>query len=479
MQSAGEATSRQLVRNLLAGTRLALFLPVRAPDFAVSIGQYVAVVLASFTFWLIGGMLRQGFPGTVDFDALTVGLAQIPLVLGACLVAARLFREPPLALAFAVLLTATDPVFELASIAIRFAEDAGAIDPDASWPDWALLAWTFAVVARTQWVLTGWRGRTSVIAFGVLTMLLGVLLSLFPRDELWTATEGEAEAPQPSVVQEEIFHRQSELLDEQLAALRPQRPGVEDLYFVGVAADGEQDTFYEELESIRRLLDERFDTAGRSIELVNNPATLRDDPIATATNLRTALDRLGRVIDPEEDVLLLHITTHGAENHELEFDMQPLELQQLTPTALARMLSDSGIKWKIVVISACFSGSYVEPLEDENTLIITATDAAHSSFGCEYKSDYTWFSEALYDEALRRTFSFTEAFRLAKESVTRRESAEGYEHSNPQMFVGAAMRAKLESLERRLAARAADNAQKIRINSDSTRESRIVEAKGR
>ena len=58
-----------LRQNLLAGTRLALFLPVRALDFRVSIGQYVALVFASFAFWLAGGMLRAGFPGTVDFAA--------------------------------------------------------------------------------------------------------------------------------------------------------------------------------------------------------------------------------------------------------------------------------------------------------------------------------------------------------------------------------------------------------------------------
>ncbi len=82
-----------LKQNLLAGARLALFLPVRALDFRISIGQYVALVFASLAFWLAGGILRAGFPGTVDLGALTAGLAEIPLLLGACLLAARVFRE--------------------------------------------------------------------------------------------------------------------------------------------------------------------------------------------------------------------------------------------------------------------------------------------------------------------------------------------------------------------------------------------------
>jgi hypothetical protein len=143
------------------------------------------------------------------------------------------------------------------------------------------------------------------------------------------------------------------------------------------------------------------------------------------------------------------------------------------------MLADSGIKWKVIVISACFSGGFIEPLKDDNTLIITAADAFHSSFGCDYDSDYTWFSQALYDEALRDTFSFVEAFDAAKKTVGDRERAEGIPPSNPQMFAGDAMKKKLAALEKRLAARAAEQPQKSRASSVRASERTIVVAKGR
>src|SRR5258707_8630357 len=161
-----------LKQNLLAGTRLALFLPVRALDFRISIGRYVALVFASLAFWLVGGMLRTGFPCTVDFGALTVALAEIPLLLGACLLPARLFREEQLAVAFAVLLVATDPVFEVVGIAVQVATGGDAIEPYAGAVDWAFIAWGFAVLLRTQYVLTGWRGLPSVLAFGLFPGLL-------------------------------------------------------------------------------------------------------------------------------------------------------------------------------------------------------------------------------------------------------------------------------------------------------------------
>src|SRR5262249_49169254 len=139
-----------------AGARLALFMPVRALDFRVSVGQYAALVLTSLGFWLAAGMLRQGFPGHVDPDALTTALAQIPFVLWACFVAARLYREPQIALAIAVLMIATDPVSEVVGFAVQFVTDFDAAAPYASAANWAFLVWTFAVLARVQLVLAGW-----------------------------------------------------------------------------------------------------------------------------------------------------------------------------------------------------------------------------------------------------------------------------------------------------------------------------------
>lgn len=465
---------RGLMRNLLAGLRLALFLRVRTLDFRISAGQVLALVIACLALWLVLGVARQGVPGTVDFGALTAALAAIPLLLGACIVAARLFGEPGLASAFVVALLAGVPVLQIAGGVIDLLSGLEAFGPYARFADWAFLAWAFSVVVRAQYVLTGWRGRRSIVALILFAAILGVLLEISPGAELWVASaDDEADTSEQRLTQEEVFHRQGRMLEERLAALEPERHGVVDLYFVGVAADSGQDTFAAEVASIKELLDERFDTAGRSIVLVNNPATLTEQAIATVSNLRATLTRLGNTINTEEDVVLLHIATHGDSDYRLVFDLPPLELAQLTPSALARMLADSGIKWKIIVISACFSGGFIEPLRDENTLVITAADALHESFGCDYDSDYTWFSEALYDEGLRETFSFADAFDAARKAVRGRERAEGYVPSNPQIAMGSAMRDKLAALEKRLAAGFAPDPQRARAikvrRSDSSR----------
>ena len=149
---------------------------------------------------------------------------------------------------------------------------------------------------------------------------------------------------------------------------------------------------------------------------------------------------------PEEDVLFLFVSAHGDRSHRLSAWQPPLEVAPLTPTALARMLHDSGIRWRVIVVSACYSGGFVEPLRDDNTVVITAAAADRSSFGCEAGRDFTYFGEAYFREALAKTRSFTAAFGLAADIVARQEAAEKLEPSLPQMWVGRAIAERLKKL---------------------------------
>jgi hypothetical protein len=115
------------------------------------------------------------------------------------------------------------------------------------------------------------------------------------------------------------------------------------------------------------------------------------------------------------------------------------------------MLDESGIKWRVIVISACYSGGFVEPLKDEHTMIVTAADALHQSFGCGSASDFTYFAKAYFDEALRGTYSFAQAFDQARAAIAQRERGLGYTPSNPQIFAGEAIEAKLRRMEHRFA----------------------------
>ena len=441
---------RELAANLSAGTRLALFMPVRAGEIKVSGSNYTLLMAVSFAVWLFGGMAREGFPGALNPGALTIGLAQIPIVLLFCILAAAVLREPAYAMSFAVFLVASDPLFELVAV---LAYHLGQLEPLADYApilNQVFLLWAFITLMRVQVIVSGWRTWRSFAASLLFVLMLALFAFGFPRSELWSGVQEATERSAEGLIREDLFHLQGSLLEEQLVQLQAQRPGIDDVYFLGAAPYAFQDTFANELGAVRRLMDERFDTAGRSIALANHASTLASLPLATVSNLRAALEYLGETIDTEEDIVFLFLTTHGGANHELSFEMPPLALTQLNPTLLSRMLADSGIKWKVIVVSACYSGGFIEPLKDDNTLIVTASDAGNTSFGCESNSKFTWFSQAYFDEALRKTRSFADAFSEARATVAAREKSQGNTPSNPQMHLGAAMKAKLEALERRL-----------------------------
>ena len=86
------------------------------------------------------------------------------------------------------------------------------------------------------------------------------------------------------------------------------------------------------------------------------------------------------------------------------------------------------------MISACYSGGFIEPLKSPNTLVITAARADRVSFGCSEESDFTYFGRALFAEALQQTRDIVQAFTLAQARVAEREQADHYQASEPQIW---------------------------------------------
>jgi len=253
-----------------------------------------------------------------------------------------------------------------------------------------------------------------------------------------------------AVAHEDAFYAQSRLLDEKLDAVRPGRPGVVDVFFVGVAGYGRQDVFQREVDAVTRLMEERFDAEGRTIRLINNPDTVLETPIASLTSVKAALKRVAERMNADEDVLVLFLTSHGSDDHRFSLDLPPLRLDTLDPAALKQALDESGIRNRVVIVSACYSGGFAKPLADAHTLVITAAAPDRSSFGCSNEADWTYFGRAYFDEALRTTHSFTKAFEKAVPVVAAREAADKYAPSNPMMVGGEALTGTLKQLEARL-----------------------------
>jgi hypothetical protein len=217
-------------------------------------------------------------------------------------------------------------------------------------------------------------------------------------------------------------------------------------YFVGFAGDADPEVFSREAQFARQVFATRFGSADRSVLLVNDAGDRDSWPLASLSGLAQALKLLATRMDPDEDVLVLFLTSHGSEDG-LEVRNGSLPLAQLAPEDLRQALDDSGIRWRLVVVSACYAGVFVDALKNDTTAIVTASDAAHSSFGCQEDRELTWFGEAFLKDSLPGSASLEEAFATASRLIGQREDAEHQQHSNPQLYVGAQMRDKLRLLE--------------------------------
>lgn len=242
---------------------------------------------------------------------------------------------------------------------------------------------------------------------------------------------------------EQVLYAQSQRMQEAIEKLAPRTPGKTNLYLISFAGDGEENVFRNEVEYVEQLFTQRFDAKGHVLTLVNNPGTLDRRPIASLSNLEIAIDALGKKLDPNEDILMLFITTHGSRAHELYVSLDPLPLDQIVPEDLADVFSESPIKNRVFVISACYSGGFIDALKDDNTMIITAARGDRASFGCGTTSDITDFGRAFFVDALNRTASFADAFADAKKEIDAWEKRDQQTHSLPQLSTTPAIEAKL------------------------------------
>jgi hypothetical protein len=242
---------------------------------------------------------------------------------------------------------------------------------------------------------------------------------------------------------EQVLYAQPHMVRDALAKLTPRVAGKPNLYLVAFAGDGGEDVFRNEAEYAAQLAAGRFGATAHALVLENNPDTLATAPLASWSNLEAALDGLAKVMRPEQDILMLYLTTHGDEDHNLLVDMDPLPLDQIGAPDLAGILAKRPFKWKVVVVNACYSGGFVPPLHGPGTLVLTAARADRSSFGCGSDSDATYFGKAWLIDALNRTPDFIEAFTQAKAEIAGWETQGELTPSQPQIDIGDGIAAQL------------------------------------
>ncbi|MCC6198163.1 MAG: peptidase C13 [Burkholderiales bacterium] len=421
---------------------MAFFLDARRAGFAVDWTQAVLLTLLWVLATFAHDVAETGLAGELNLRALPATLSFVLVVIVAAWAMAAMAGRTAQTLALVVAILSAGPWIDL-SIAVVELLAAGA--PRGRQ---ASLAWV-TYYAHTGWLVAcvgvaGARMLAPSAARGVAMAAVGSVLVGFAvygvdhSERLWTEridTAASARAGYDAVAAEDALYLQPRLLDRELAALLPRREGRPNLYLVGVAGYADQDVFMREVGAVDTLFAERFGTRGRSVRLVNNRATVRELPLATRTSLAWTLERLGGIMHRDEDVLFLFLTSHGTRNH-LALEFPPLRLADLSAAELRRMLDESGIRNRVIVVSSCYSGGFIEALRDDYTLVMTASAGDRNSFGCSNEADFTYFGKAYFDEALRGTDSFTEAFDRALPAIAAREKKDDYPPSQPQRYMG-------------------------------------------
>jgi hypothetical protein len=234
---------------------------------------------------------------------------------------------------------------------------------------------------------------------------------------------------------------QPALLQAEARGLAPQRKGVTDIYALGIAGWADQDVFVKELDGGLASIGQVLPIKDRIIRLINNRATVDTIPLANLQNFTAAIHDIGDVMDKNEDILILFMTSHGSE-HGFALEL-PEGTTELTPQQVASTLDSEGIKNRVVIVSACYAGIFLTPLENDSTIIMTAADAKSTSFGCAPEREWTYFGDAFFSQSLRSATDFKNAFDHARILIRGWELMDHAPPSNPQGWFGAALVKKL------------------------------------
>jgi len=233
---------------------------------------------------------------------------------------------------------------------------------------------------------------------------------------------------------EKIFYKQDDLLAQAFKKLKPSEKNKPDLYMVNFAGYGKQDVFMKEAQFAKSLFDINLGTQGRSLSLINNHKVNDKMPIASVTNLERSLNYVANIMDKDEDILFLFLTSHGSQKHELSVTLSGLPLNDLSAKKMAYIIKKTKIKWKVIVVSSCYSGGFIKHLKDDYTMILTASKKDHVSFGCDDEADFTFFGRAFFKKSVKESVSFKSAFQKAQTFVHKWENEEKYDHSEPQIW---------------------------------------------
>ncbi len=154
--------------------------------------------------------------------------------------------------------------------------------------------------------------------------------------------------------------------------------------------------------------------------------------------LNVVRDQLSQTAQRAKAGCLIYYTSHGVPGGlvmmtEADEMISPIQLDRLAQAACP----DRPV---ILILSACFSGSFIAGLAGDDRMILTAARADRSSFGCGDNDKYPFFDACVLDEApAARTF--VDLASKVRTCVAAKEKEVGARPpSEPQVWIGPSLR---------------------------------------
>lgn len=152
-----------------------------------------------------------------------------------------------------------------------------------------------------------------------------------------------------------------------------------------------------------------------------------------------ALEQSLTALQPQEgEGCLVYLTGHGAP--------EGLALSAETPmmfvrtTRMESMLNGCARRPTVLVVSACYSGVYVRPgITRPERIVMTASAADLTSFGCSNNNRYTFFDQCFLD-AWPHSRVWGELADAVEDCVRKTERDGGFPSSDPQFVFGPGLR---------------------------------------
>ena len=436
----------QIKINFVNGFKASLILPSKTNGFQSSWHALWAVVIVHGLISLISDHFYYDSPRVFEADGLLYEMCRTFLMFTAAYGIALIYRRTDLVLNFTISILYALLLPQIVNEAHYEIEFLSSGENQNTYKIFWYI-WVYAIVAGIvcrkfgpAYIDDGLNLRTlqHIIApLIVLAVLYYPWRYLYYYDFWYEDYQEQPATPLEKLSNEELFGMQFDMVQNDAQDIPVSLAGETDIYGVVFGSYAYEKVFKREVLFVNHSLQNYFGMKGRTLELINHQDTFQKTPLATASNLNTALSALSEKMQ-SEDIILLYLTSHGSDEGELSVNLgYGITFKAVDADSIKQALDNSGIKNRLIFISACYSGIMIDKLADKNTLIMTSAAADKTSFGCSDDSVLTYFADALFKQTLPNETDLIKAFEITKEKILAREDKEGITvHSDPQLYVG-------------------------------------------